>query len=172
MSEETIYKEMILNHARSPKYRGLMADWRVRQVGQNPLCGDHIVIYLKEVANISGHSVKDSVDANADSKSVALEISHEGYGCAITVASASILAHTLHGASRQTAHEVCVSVLAALNKVDGNPHALTSPEIIALISVRDRPARIKCATLPWLALKTALSSLATGTESEPVTSEI
>jgi nitrogen fixation protein NifU and related proteins len=158
MSEETVYKEIILHHARNPKHRALMDDAQIRQVGQNPLCGDHIVIYLKKATV-------------GDDDTTSLEISYEGYGCAITIASASILASTLNGSDVSVADDLCTRVLAGLAADSAEGEILPSQDLEAIIAVRDRPARVKCATLPWLALRSALIALANGTTAEPVSTE-
>lgn len=198
MSEDPIYKEIILGHARNPKGRLAMPNPTVRQVGQNPLCGDHIILYLKfrddsadrkneENERTEGNSQEKlstykctdqftnqftnrCTDLCAD-KNRTLDICHEGYGCAITVASASILASTLVGKSSELVKKVCSDVLQAFENSEQKAPEVESPELQALISIRQRPARKKCATLPWLALKSALVSLESGKASEAVTTE-
>ena len=132
-----LYRELILDHSRSPRHFGRMADPTHSADGINPLCGDKLKLYLK---------IDDGKIASS---------SFEGTGCAISVASASLLTDAVAGMPVETA-ESCID--AVTDRLTGGPSALR-PELeklAALEGVRDYPSRVKCATLAWHALRAAL----------------
>ena len=122
---DDLYKEIILDHYKSPRNRGEAANHSIKARGLNPLCGDDIEITL---------SIKDDVIHEA---------CFEGHGCSISQASASMLTEELEGRRLKDAVE-----LAEL-ETDGEELG----DIEALRGVQKFPVRIKCATLAWNALK-------------------
>jgi nitrogen fixation NifU-like protein len=115
--------------------------------GFNPLCGDKLTVYL----SLDNDIVKD--------------ISFEGTGCAISIASASMMTDTLRGCSATDANALISSVHEMFAEDEPNvPEQLDS--FRALEGVRQYPSRIKCATLAWTALEAALHN-----KSEDVTTE-
>jgi nitrogen fixation NifU-like protein len=131
-----LYRELILDHARHPRHFGRLATATHEAEGINPLCGDKLHLFL-EVGD-------DGIVRDA---------SFEGSGCAISLASASLLTETIIGLERGE----------ALARRSAMTHALrgeTCPDNIgklqALLGVREFPARVKCATLAWHALAGAL----------------
>jgi nitrogen fixation NifU-like protein len=145
-----LYRELILDHSRSPRNFGRLADATHVAEGINPLCGDKLRLYLSV-----GH---DDVIADA---------SFEGSGCAISVASASLLTDIIVNTTVDTALDYFRAVtkrLTAANPTELEPIDLG--KIRALDGVREFPARIKCATLAWHALNSAIQQQAT-----PVTTE-
>jgi nitrogen fixation NifU-like protein len=145
-----LYRELILDHSRSPRHFGKLADATHTAEGINPLCGDKLRLYLR-----------------LDQDSTIADVSFEGSGCAISVASASLLTDTVIGTSVASALDYFRAVTEHLTAA--NPAELESIDlgkIRALDGVREFPARIKCATLAWHALNSAIQQQAL-----PVTTE-
>jgi len=132
-----LYRELILDHSRSPRHFGRLQNATHMADGINPLCGDKLRLYVK-----------------VDNGKIA-STSFEGTGCAISVASASLMTDAVAGLPVETA-ESCVS--AVTDRLTGGASDL-APELeklAALEGVRDYPTRVKCATLAWHALRAAL----------------
>jgi len=140
-----LYQQVILDHSKSPRnYTKLEGANRTAQ-GHNPLCGDHVTMYL----HLDGNTVKD--------------ISWQGSGCAISRASASILTTALKG---KTVAEV-KSLFAQVHDMitTGNSNGDLG-KLAVFAGVHKFPARVKCAILPWHAAVAALEG-----KSEPVSTE-
>jgi nitrogen fixation NifU-like protein len=149
-----LYRELILDHAKSPRHFGKLAGATHSAEGINPLCGDKLRIYF-------------SVDANGR----ITDARFEGSGCAISVASASLLTDTVIGLKTDVALDffaALVSRLSGRSEYDGNESRtkVDLGKLIALEGVKEFPSRVKCATLAWHALNSAIRN-----ESEPVTTE-
>lgn len=142
-----LYRELILDHARKPRHFGKLADATHAADGINPLCGDKLHLYLK---------LDDNVIADA---------AFEGSGCAISLASASLMTDTIIGRSVDEAKQWYRHVSARLT---GRDDACTVDlgKLTALEGVREFPSRVKCATLAWHALDAATDGRAA-----PVTTE-
>ncbi len=143
-----LYQEVIVDHNRNPHNFGELADADRTVEGYNPLCGDKLNLYVKFDGDRIG------------------EVKFDGSGCAISVASASLMTDILKGKTREEAdalfndfHELLTAkeIPADSDKLD---------KLAALAGVRDYPSRIKCATLCWHTLHSALSG-----EAETVTTE-
>lgn len=141
-----LYRELILDHARSPRHFGRLDDATHAAQGINRLCGDKLHLYL-------------CVDG--DGRIAAM--SFEGSGCAISVASASMLTDTVVGLSVEQAETVFSAVTQRLTHGGANEPGkldvdLEAPldKIKALDGVREFPSRVKCATLAWHAMHSAL----------------
>ena len=135
-----LYRDLVLDHARNPRHFGKLARATHSAEGINPLCGDKLKLYLE-------------VGADETIRSAAFE----GSGCAISVASASLLTDTVIGLSSGEAiafFDAVTAQLAGNEPQDGNRVDLG--KLRALTGVRDYPSRVKCATLAWHALKSAL----------------
>ena len=147
-----LYRELILDHARSPRHFGKLDDATHQAEGINPLCGDKLKLYL--------HLADDALISNA---------SFEGSGCAISVASASLLTDMIIGRPVDTALQYFHAVTERLT---GPDEALIEPvepeleKLRALDGVREFQSRIKCATLAWHALNSAIHQ-----QSLPVSTE-
>ena len=144
---EDLYQEIILDHNRHPVNFRPMDDATRRIEADNPLCGDRLQLFLK----IEGDRIAD--------------ISFQGSGCAISVASASMLTELLKGTTvTEAAHwfEIVHDMLT--QEYPGAAGDAELGNLAALAGVRRYPMRVKCATLSWHALKAAL----TGKEDEPV----
>lgn len=149
-----LYRELILDHARSPRHFGRLDDATHTAEGINPLCGDKLKVYL---------SVDDDQHISA--------ASFEGSGCAISVASASLLTDTVMGLPVEKAESIFEAVTDRLTKDNtdaGQSIDIEEPlaKLRALDGVREFPSRVKCATLAWHALHSALSNRSTPTSTE------
>jgi nitrogen fixation NifU-like protein len=135
---EDLYQEIIVDHNRHPANFRAMADADRTVEADNPLCGDQLTLFLKL----------------ADERIV--DIAFQGSGCAISVASASLLTERLKGATVAEAEALFETMHALLTTgaPDADDNALGS--LAALSGVRRYPMRVKCATLSWHALKAAL----------------
>jgi len=147
-----LYRELILDHARNPRHFGKLDAATHRAEGINPLCGDKLKLYLQLVEN----------DRIGDA-------SFEGSGCAISVASASLMTDMVIGQPLDKALEYFEVVTGRLTKSDQTLADTVEPaleKVLALDGVREFPSRIKCATLAWHALNSAIHQ-----QSTPVSTE-
>ncbi|MDH4124335.1 MAG: SUF system NifU family Fe-S cluster assembly protein [Gammaproteobacteria bacterium] len=136
-----LYRELILDHARSPRHFGKLDAATHTARGINPLCGDRLQLFLQ-----------------LDQAERIAAASFEGSGCAISVASASLLTDSVIGMSATEALELFTAFTAQL--CDQQDVAVVIPrlgKLQALSGVREFPARVKCATLAWHALESAIS---------------
>ena len=126
---QELYQAIILDHNKRPRHYGALADATHQAEGYNPLCGDRVQLYLK-------------VDNNRIEA-----IQFEAASCAICKASASIMTQQLEGKTLDEAAALQDTVQALLTDAaeGGEAHG----DLVALQGVRQFPARIKCATLPW-----------------------
>jgi len=146
-----LYRELILDHARSPRHFGKLEHTTHSAEGINPLCGDKLKLYL-------------DVDEDDRIRAAAFE----GSGCAISVASASLLTDTIVGLESGQAIRFFDAVTAHLTGAASMPmHApVDVGKLRALEGVREYPSRVKCATLAWHALRSALQHDATPATTE------
>ncbi len=141
-----LYQEIILDHSKRPRNCRAMEDADRKAEGYNPLCGDKLKLFVK----MDGDVVKDA--------------SFVGSGCAISTASASLMTESLKGKTRQQALELLGKFHELLTT--DTPVSQELGKLAVFCGVRDYPARVKCATLAWHTLKSALSGSA-----ETVTTE-
>ena len=135
-----LYQEIILDHSRHPRHFGALADANHVAEGFNPLCGDKVKIYL-------------SVDANDRIE----DVSFEGRGCAISVASASLMTDMLKGRTIEQAEELMGGFLLLVKGEDVKALDEDDRERLEVMAgVSAFPMRVKCATLAWHAMKAAL----------------
>ena len=145
-----LYRELILDHARKPRHFGRLEKASHSAEGINPLCGDKLRLYLR-------------VDENDRIK----DTRFEGSGCAISVASASLMTDTVKGLQTSQAEAYVEAVTQRLTHGDESTEADVNLEKLrALDGVREFPSRVKCATLAWHALHAALNELATPATTE------
>ena len=142
-----LYRELILDHARSPRHFGKLDDATHWARGLNPLCGDKLTIYL----------------VVADGRIT--DVRFEGSGCAISIASASLLTETVIGLRTDEALAYLDAVANSLTGA-GDAPGVDLGKLAALGGVREFPSRVKCATLPWRALGAAINN-----EPAPATTE-
>lgn len=134
-----LYRELILDHARNPRHFGRLENRTHSAEGINPLCGDKLKLYLR-------------ID---DNEQIA-DIQFEGSGCAISVASASLMTDTLAGMHVLEAKDYFAAVTGALSGDNTTTPKVALGKLRALQGVREFPSRIKCATLAWHAMHSAL----------------
>jgi len=132
-----MYQAAILEHARSTRHRGVLDPADARQEGVNPSCGDELLLTLRY-----------------DGERVA-EARFEGKGCAISQASASLMAQAIEGRTRAEVAELIGHVKGMIH--GAGVHADLG-ELAVLEGVRRLPARVKCAALPWTTLEVALGA--------------
>ena len=141
-SLDDLYREIILDHYRTPRNRGELEPPAVRVEGFNPLCGDEITVYL---------SVTDGV---------VTDIKLTGQGCSISQASSSLMSAAVKGKSVDDARAVIATfkdLMMGPSDVEHSPAELRKMgELAALAGVVKFPVRIKCATLAWNTLTQAL----------------
>lgn len=137
MSEmRELYQEMILDHHRHPRNFGKLDGANRYAEGFNPLCGDRVTIY----ALLEGDVIRD--------------LSFEGAGCAICIASCSLMTEALKGQTVAAAEALFGRFHDLVT--DGPPDEESLGKLAVFEGVREFPVRVKCATLPWHALRAAL----------------
>jgi len=139
---DDLYREVILDHYRSPHGADTVADPTIEVEGHNPLCGDELHMHLDI----------------ADGKIRGLHI--DPRGCSISVASASMLAQQLEGASLEDALELKRTFQEVMKGGDW-PEGFDPGDLEALEGVKNFPVRIKCALLAWMTLEQALAEFDT-----------
>ena len=135
-----LYQEVILDHNRRPRNYGPLADATRVAKGHNPLCGDRLTLYVK-------------LDADRLS-----DVKFEGSGCAISKASASLMTDAVKGRTVGEAMALFGQVHTMLTTPPGEPVDDERVGKLAVLSgVREFPVRVKCASLAWHTLKSALA---------------
>jgi nitrogen fixation NifU-like protein len=138
MSDLTdLYQEVILDHGRNPRNFRPMADATATAEGLNPLCGDHYHVFLR----MDGDRIAD--------------VSFQGSGCAISKASASLMSAALKGKSASEAEDLFQRFHKMVVEGDAS-QADGLGKLAVLKGVADFPTRVKCASLAWHALHSAL----------------
>ena len=143
MDLKELYQEIILDHGKNPRNKGKCQDYNHDAKAHNPLCGDRVHIYL-----------------NLDQEKKVFDLSFEGEGCAISLASASILTETLKGKDVSFAKKVTEDFLNMVkNKKKITINSLTEDQITTITSlsgVQEFPMRVNCATMAWHTFMSAL----------------
>lgn len=134
-----LYQELIIDHGRHPRNFGILDNANFIKEGFNPLCGDKITVYIV---------TKDSYVE---------KIFFTGSGCAISMASASLMTEMLSGKTTNESTEIFESVHQLLL---GKECQLNLGKLIVLKGVAQYPARVKCATLAWHTMMAALKNSA------------
>ena len=143
-----LYQEIILEHNKNPRnYRKLPEANRMLE-GYNPLCGDHYTLYLK--------IVDDTI----------VEISFEGAGCAISKASASVMTTLLKGKTKSEAEKIFETFHLLVTGELKDISFETLGKLGAFAGVSEFPARVKCASLAWHTMRSALESKTTAVSTE------
>jgi nitrogen fixation protein NifU and related proteins len=133
-----LYQQVILDHNKSPRNFREMSNPTSRVEGYNPLCGDHYTIFLQ----VDGDMIRD--------------LSFTGSGCAISKASASVMSSTLKGKSKEDASRLFDTFHKLVTGDTSGLDAADLGRLAAFSGVSEFPARVKCATLAWHTLRTAL----------------
>ena len=135
-----LYQEVILDHSRHPRHFGALTDATHRGEGHNPLCGDRVTVYLH-------------VDGDGHIEGV----SFEGRGCAISQASASLMTEMIKGRSVAEAEQLMGGFVHLVKGEHANGLAPDDRERLDVMAgVSAFPMRVKCATLAWHTMKSAL----------------
>ena len=140
-----LYQEVILDHGRNPRNHRHPADANRQAHGNNPICGDTLMVYL----------------AVADD-GVIRDAAFEGNGCAISIASASMMTDMLKGKTEAQArvlfenfHDMCTNDDFDLDALDDGADDLDRLQVLS--GVRQFPMRVKCATLAWHTMTAAMT---------------
>ena len=143
MNLKELYQEIILDHGKNPRNFGKCKEYNRDAKAHNPLCGDKIHIYLK-----------------LDKEKKVENLTFEGEGCAISLASASILTEIIKGKEFNVAKKIIDDFLNLIkNEVKISVNSLSEDQkttIMSLSGVKKFPMRVKCATMAWHTLISAL----------------
>ena len=132
-----LYQEVVIDHSRKPRNFHKMEDPSHCSDGFNPLCGDKLTLYLK----IDGDVISDA--------------SFDGHGCAISLASASLMTAYLKGKAIDQAKTMFHNFHSAVTQNDQEAESKLE-KFSVLAGVKEFPARVKCATLAWHTFRSAL----------------
>ena len=133
-----LYQEIIVDHNRAPRNFREIENADITAEGYNPLCGDKLTVYIK----LDNDVISD--------------VSFQGEGCAISVASASLMTDQLMGKTEAEAEKIFETFHELVTDRDSEIDLEKVGKLGALAGVREFPARVKCATLCWHTLHTAL----------------
>jgi len=144
MDLKELYQDIILEHGKSPRNFGKCEKYTHEAKGHNPLCGDQVHVYLKL-----------NNEKNVDN------VTFEGTGCAISIASTSIMTELVKGKSLEAAKKIVIDFLNMIK----NTQEIKSKDldedqkikIMSLSGVKQYPMRVKCATLAWHTLTSAIN---------------
>ena len=142
MELDSLYQEVILDHYRSPHHKGLSADKDIQVHHNNPSCGDEVTLNL----SMKGGVVTD--------------LTWDGVGCSISMASTSVMSDLLVGKGYKDAMNILdnfVELMQSKGQSAGDENVLE--DAVAFAGVSKFPARIKCALLGWMAFKDASSQV-------------
>jgi nitrogen fixation NifU-like protein len=138
MDLKDLYRDIIVDHNRHPRNFREMPDADRHADGFNPLCGDKLTLYVR----LDGNRISD--------------VSFNGTGCAISVASASLLTESVKGKTVAEAVALFAKMHGLLTRDDTDVDVASLGKLGALSGVREFPARVKCASLCWHTLDAAL----------------
>ena len=133
-----LYQQVILDHNKNPRNFRELPDANRRVEGYNPLCGDHYTIFI----GLDGEVIR--------------EVTFTGSGCAISKASASVMSSTVKGKTKDEADRLFESFHRLVTGEGGGLDAADLGRLAAFSGVSEFPARVKCATLAWHTLRSAL----------------
>ena len=144
MDLKELYKDIILEHGKSPRNFGKCEKYTHEAKAHNPLCGDQVHVYLKL-----------NNEKNVDN------VTFEGSGCAISIASTSIMTELVKGKSLEAAKKIVIDFLNMIkNTQEIKSNDLDEDQkikIMSLSGVKQYPMRVKCATLAWHTLTSAIN---------------
>ena len=145
MNLKELYQEIILEHGKNPRNLGKTENFNKNAKGHNPLCGDEVHVYLK-----------------LDNRNKVEDISFEGSGCAISMASASIMTDLVKGKEENEVREIINDFLGMIkinpNLKSKNLNDDEKTKLMCLSGVKQYPMRVKCATLSWHTLISAIDN--------------
>ena len=145
MDLKQLYQDIILEHGKSPRNLGKCEGYSHEAKGYNPLCGDKVHVYLK-----------------LNEKKKIEDVSFEGSGCAISIASASIMTDLVKGKEESEVKEIVKDFLGMI-KVNPSLNSKNLKEdektkLMCLSGVKQYPMRVKCATLSWHTLTSGIDN--------------
>jgi nitrogen fixation NifU-like protein len=146
MSLRDLYQEIIIDHGKQPRNFGTLANANHQQAGNNPLCGDKMMLYV--------------IEENGK----VVDLRFEGAGCAISMASASLMSEAVKGKSIQDIQQLFNGFHFLVT--EGKEPEIELGKLAVFAGVAEFPIRVKCATLAWHTLKAALAN-----EINPVSTE-
>ena len=153
MNIKELYQEIILEHGKNPRNLRKTLNFNKDAKGNNPLCGDNVHIFLK-----------------LDEDKKVQDVSFEGSGCAISMASASIMTDLMKGKEEAQVKEIVNDFLGMIKK---NPELKSKnikedekTKLMCLSGVKQYPMRVKCATLSWHTLISAIDNTQEETNTE------
>ena len=142
MDLKQLYQDIILEHGKSPRNLGKCEGYSHEAKGYNPLCGDKVHVYLK-----------------LDSGKKVQSLTFEGEGCAISLASASIMTELVKGKSFEEAKEIMnafINMIKNTSEIQSNHlDEDQKTKLMSFSGVKEFPMRVKCATLAWHTLNSA-----------------
>jgi nitrogen fixation NifU-like protein len=137
-----LYQQVILDHNKNPRNYKELPGATAKVEGYNPLCGDHYTVYLQT----DGETIRD--------------VGFTGNGCAISKASASVMSSTVKGTTKEEADRLFETFQKLVTGHGGDLDEDELGRLAAFSGVSEFPARVKCATLAWHTLRTALQGSA------------
>ena len=140
MDLRELYQQVIVDHNRNPRNFKTLEEPCSHAEGHNPLCGDKVTVYVK----VDNDIIQD--------------VSFQGNGCAISVASASLMTEALKGKSLSEEKTLFTVVHDALTEKNSNVDLMQYGKLGVLANVKNFPMRVKCATLCWHTLEAALKN--------------
>ena len=145
MELKQLYQDIILEHGKSPRNLGKCEGYSHEAKGYNPLCGDKVHVYLK-----------------SDNEKKVESLTFEGEGCAISLASASIMTELIKGKSFEETKEIMDAFLNMIKKTSeirsNHLDEDQKTKLMSLSGVKQFPMRVKCATLSWHTLVSAIEN--------------
>lgn len=140
MSEmRLLYRQVVLDHYRSPRNLRRQGPRAYRAEGDNPLCGDRVSVFL----TLEGEAVTD--------------VSFDGAGCALCIASASLMTELLRGLTKREADAVCAAFRDLMTRSGVHADRERLGDLALFAAVREHPTRVQCVTLAWAACQAALT---------------
>jgi len=134
-----IYTQLILEQSRNKRNRRELENPTLKELGHNPSCGDEITLQV----NLDRDAMKD--------------LAYTGQGCAISQASTSIMIDTVKGMATEEAIALCDKFIGMIKgEITDEDQLEDLGDAVAFENIRNMPARVKCAVLPWYTLKAML----------------
>ena len=134
-----LYQEVILDHGRRPRHGSRLAAYDATARGDNPMCGDRVQVFVRH-----------------DDQGRIAEAGFEARGCAISIASADLMAETVTGRSNAEARALATQFRDMARTGEAGSEDAAMERLRPLAGVHEFPSRVKCATLAWHALLAAL----------------
>tara|TARA_Y100000590_G_scaffold278754_1_gene312958 strand:- start:4060 stop:4530 length:471 start_codon:yes stop_codon:yes gene_type:complete len=143
MDLKQLYQDIILEHGKSPRNFGKCEKYTHQAKGHNPLCGDQVHVYLK-----------------LNNEKMVENLTFEGSGCAISIASTSIMTELVKGKTVEVTKKIIIEFLNMIKNTSeiksNNLDEDQKMKIMSLSGVKQYPMRVKCATLAWHTLTSAI----------------